>query len=795
MDRNVPSERVVKAHTPLPPEQLKFRAMHGAESLSQLYELEVELVSESYSLDMKSLLGKPLTLEIETGSAAPRYLSGHITRCALVGRENNTSRYTIYRATVRPWLWYLTQTSDNKIFQNKSVPDVIREVLKDYDYPIEFKLVDSYRNWEYCVQYQETDYAFISRLMEHEGIYFWFKHDKGKHTLVLTDDITQHEPVSGYEQIPYYGPDRITIPREDHVYKWEVAEQITPGAFATTDYHPLTPAASLEARRNNPGAHDHGDLEMYEWHGGYTNPDDAEHYTRVRLEDLQCRKEQSAGGSNARGLATGHLFTLRNHPRQAENREYLVVSTYYRIRETGYASGQPDPGDFDLEFVVLPSSTQFRAPRVTPVPRTHGPQTATVVGKEGEEIWTDKMGRIKVQFHWDRYGKKDENSSCWVRVSSPWAGGGFGGIQLPRVRDEVIVDFIGGQPDRPIVIGRVFNANNLPPWDLPDNATQSGFLSRSKSGTPATANALMFEDKSGSERIWLHAERELCTEVEANEFHSTDENRSTTIGDNDTTRIGGNRDIKVTGTDKLHVDKTRDVFVKGHEEYTVKASRTVNVKDGLMDEKFDNGLKTTVAAKGEEREITGLFKETLKNGEQVYVNEGDSLHHVKTGMLTEKAKGKVEVLSTDANMDVKAKTAMHVESETSTMDLKAKGKIDMESTGSTVLIKADGNITLKTPADVVMDAANVKDLSKESWLQATPFSIGLAVAKAEFGMHRLALFRTTVMLNLSFTNYAMVSSIGQMVSYRTTGASYQFDAVTAEKVGLGASMVGLWSII
>ncbi len=795
MDRNVPSERVVKAHTPLPPEQLKFRAMHGAESLSQLYELEIELVSESYSLDMKSLLGKPLTLEIETGSAAPRYLSGHITRCALVGRENNTSRYTIYRATVRPWLWYLTQTSDNKIFQNKSVPDVIREVLKDYDYPIEFKLVDSYRNWEYCVQYQETDYAFISRLMEHEGIYFWFKHDKGKHTLVLTDDITQHEPVSGYEQIPYYGPDRITIPREDHVYKWEVAEQITPGAFATTDYHPLTPAASLEARRNNPGAHDHGDLEMYEWQGGYTNPDDAEHYTRVRLEDLQCRKEQSAGGSNARGLATGHLFTLRNHPRQAENREYLVVSTYYRIRETGYASGQPDPGDFDLEFVVLPSSTQFRAPRVTPVPRTHGPQTATVVGKEGEEIWTDKMGRIKVQFHWDRYGKKDENSSCWVRVSSPWAGGGFGGIQLPRVRDEVIVDFIGGQPDRPIVIGRVFNANNLPPWDLPDNATQSGFLSRSKSGTPATANALMFEDKSGSERIWLHAERELCTEVEANEFHSTDENRTTTIGDNDTTKIGGNRDIKVTGTDKLHVEKTRDVFVKGHEEYTVKASRTVNVKDGLMDEKFDHGLKTTVAAKGEEREITGLFKETLKNGEQVYVNEGDSLHHVKTGALTEKAKGKVEVLSTDANMDVKAKTAMHVESETSTMDLKAKGKIDMESTGSTVLVKADGNITLKTPADVVMDAANVKDLSKKSWLQATPFSIGLAVAKAEFGMHRMALFRTTVMLNTSFTNYAIVSSIGQVVSYRTTGSSYAYDGVKAEQVPLRASMAGLWSII
>ena len=795
MDRNVPSERVVRAHTPLPPEQLKFRGMHGAESLSQLFELEVELVSESYTLDMKSLLGKPLTLEIEIASSTPRYLSGHITRCVLVGRENNTSRYTIYRATVRPWLWYLTQTSDNKIFQNKNVPDVIREVLKDYSYPVEFKLMDTYRNWEYCVQYQETDYAFICRLMEHEGIYFWFKHDNGKHTLVLSDDVTQHEPVSDYEQIPYYGPDRITIPREEHIAKWEVAEQITPGAFATTDYHPLTPAASLEARRNNPGAYDHGDLEMYEWQGGYTNPDDAEHYTRVRLEDLQSRQEQSSGSSNARGLAPGHLFTLRNHPRQAENREYLVVSTYYRIRESGYASGQPDPGDFDLEFIVLPSSTQFRAPRVTPIPRTHGPQTATVVGKQGEEIWTDKMGRVKVQFHWDRYGKKDENSSCWVRVSSPWAGGGFGGIQLPRVRDEVIVDFIGGQPDRPIVIGRVFNANNLPPWDLPDNATQSGFLSRSKSGTPATANALMFDDKSGSERIWLHAERELCTEVEANEIHSTDLNRTTTIGQNDSTTICGNRDIKITGTDNLEVCKRRDVLVNGHEEYTAKASRTVNVREGLMQENFDKGLKTTVAADGETREVTGLFKETLKTGQEVYVEGENSLLDVQAGTLTQKAKGKVELLSTDSAMDVKAKTAMLVQSETSTMDVKSKGKMHIESEDSSLLIKAKGNITLETPADIVMHAKKVQDLSDESWLQSTPYSIGLAKAKAEFGFERMALFRSTVMLNAVFTNYSAISNIGQVFSFRTTYVGKSFDAVKAETTSLRASMVGLWGIL
>ncbi|OZI62319.1 type VI secretion system Vgr family protein [Bordetella genomosp. 11] len=795
MDRMVDGDRIIKAHTPLPADQLRFRAMHGAETMSQLFEFDVDLVAESYTLDMKALLGKPMSLEIETPGGTPRFLSGEITRCVLVGRDTDGGGYYLYRATLRPWLWYLTQTSDSKIFQNKSVPDVIREVLKDYKYPVEFKLVDSYRTWEYCVQYQETDFAFVSRLMEHEGIYYWFRHEEGKHTLVLADDVTQHEPVPGYEAIPYYGPDRNAVPREDYIYEWELVEQITPGAFATTDYHPLTPAASLEAKRNNPGAHDNGDLEMYEWQGGYTNPEDAEHYTRVRLESLQCQREESRGSCNARGVSPGHLFTLRNHPRQAENREYLVVGAYYRMREASYTTGTGDPATLDIDFVVLPSSVQFRAPRVTPIPRTHGPQTATVVGKQGEEIWTDNLGRVKVQFHWDRYGKKDENSSCWVRVSSPWAGGGFGGIQLPRVNDEVVVDFIGGQPDRPIVIGRVYNANNMPPWNLPDNATQSGFLSRSKNGTPATANAFMFEDRAGAERIWLHAERNLHTEVECDELHHTDGHRNTVIGGNDVKRVLCNRDIDVTGTDKLTVGQSRTVEVTGHEDYTVKASRTVHVKSGLMEEKFDNGLKTTVAASGETREITGPFAETLKTGETITVTAGNAMHDVQAGTLTAQAKGQVVLTSTSAGLEATAPQKIRVESTGGTMDVKSQGAMLVQSTSSTVDVHGNADVTLKTPTAIVLDAPKVKNMAHGQWLSTTPYGLSLAGFKAEIGVSRIALYRTTVMLNLSFTNYSAISNIGALASYRTSGSSYAFDAVKAQQVGLKQSMVGLWSIL
>ncbi len=568
--------RSIVAHTPLEG-RLGFRQMRGSEGLSQLFEFDVELIADNYNLDLKSLLGKPLTLEIET-LASSRYLNGQITRCEMIGRENASSRYYIYRATVRPWLWYLTQTSDNKIFQQKTVPDVIREVLSEYDFPYEMKLSGSYRNWEYCVQYQETDFAFVSRLMEHEGIYYYFRHENGQHTLVMTDDIATHNSMPGYDSIPYYGPDRLGKPQEEYISMWEIAAQITPDGYATVDYDFTKPGASLDAVAKRAGGSQSGNLEMFEWQGGFQEPDHGEQYSRIRLQELQSIQEQERGMSNARGIAPGFIFNLKNHPRSSENKEYLVICVNYRMSIAGYASGTGSENLYEESFVALPSSVQYRAPRTTTVPRTYGPQTASVVGPPGQELWTDKYGRIKIQFHWDRYGKKNENSSCWVRVSSPWAGGGFGGLQLPRINDEVVVDFIGGCPDRPIVLGRVYNANNMPPVELPAGATQSGFRSQSVYGDPSMCNKMLFEDQLGAERVHMRAQKDMCDEVVNNHDHTIGGNYSVDVCGHYSIKAGSigieSRDsysTKIKGTDTLETT--------GATSITRKATTTVDLKD------------------------------------------------------------------------------------------------------------------------------------------------------------------------------------------------------------------------
>lgn len=568
--------RSIVAHTPLGG-SLGFRQMTGSEGLSKLFEFDVELVADNYSLDLKCLLGKPLTLEIETLSGS-RFLNGQVTRFQLIGRENAVSRFYIYKASVRPWLWYLTQTSDNKIFQQKTVPDVIKEVLGEYGYPFEMKLSGSYRNWEYCVQYQETDFAFISRLMEHEGIYYYFKHENGQHTLVMTDDIASHEATPGYDSIPYYGPDRHGKPQEEYVSMWEVVAQITPDGYATTDYDFTKPGASLDSVSKRSGGSENGNLEMFEWQGGFQEPDHGEQYSRVRLQELQSIQEQVRGIANARGIAAGFTFNLRNHPRSAENKEYLVVSVNYRMSVAGYATGTGAQEVYEEIFTALPASIQYRAPRITPIPRTHGPQTARVVGPEGEEIWTDKYGRIKVQFHWDRYGKKNENSSCWVRVSSPWAGGGFGGLQLPRIKDEVVVDFIGGCPDRPIVLGRVYNASNMPPVELPGNSTISGFRSQSVFGDMGTTNMMLFDDTLGAELITLKSQMNMvikslqCTDSYVGKTlkEYVGEDSHTTIGANEYKITGGNREDHVVGLTKSYLQGglQQKVDAATTEEYT-----------------------------------------------------------------------------------------------------------------------------------------------------------------------------------------------------------------------------------
>jgi len=722
--------RVVKAHTPLAEDQLMFRSMHGSEGLSQLFEFEVDLVSPNVSLDMKSVLGKPLSLEILT-AGEPRFLNGQIVRFTMVGKEAGTSRYVLYRATVRPWLWYLTRTSDCKIFQNKSVVDILEEVFADYNFAFEKKLSGTYRQWEYCVQYQETDFAFVSRLMEHEGIYYYFKHEKNQHTLVLADDIGAHDTLPGYPKISYLAADRDPDPFQEVIDQWQVTEEIRPGTYVVDDYDFKKSKADLMGMRSQPRGNPHDTYEIYEWLGGFSEAEQGEHYSRIRLEEAQSQAERDVGHCSVRGMAPGYRFTMQNCPRQDDNREYLIVSVSYALREGGYESGAAD-SHYSFSFAVQPTSYAFRPPRVTPMTRTNGPQTATVVGKAGQEYWVDQYGRVKVQFRWDRYGKSDENSSCWVRVSSAWAGSNYGAVNHPRKGQEVIVDFIGGHPDRPIIIGRVYNSDQMPPLELPAKVTVSGFVSRSQDGTPANANEFILDDAPGCELVRIHAEKDFELDVEADERDTIAGDRTTTITGNDTLTVGKARTttvkagldhakyqtgskLEVSGglTEHFFRDGIEITTDKGATETVQTGTSTVEVKAGLRHETFDKALQVDV-----------------KEGMTEYVKTGDSTLETWVGKRWESYKagwdrkvlgggGKDEVTG---GLEETIKGGNHTSSVTEGDYIGKAKNVSISAT--------EGNVNIDATGDVIIEGQAVKHIYHVGWWTWTPYNLALIGAQS-----------------------------------------------------------------
>ncbi|WP_242630955.1 type VI secretion system Vgr family protein [Variovorax paradoxus] len=753
--------RIVKAHTPLAEDQLIFRSMHGTEGLSQLFEFEVDLLSPSVSLDMKSVLGKPLSLEIQT-VGEPRFLNGQIVRFTMVGRESSTSRYVVYRATVRPWLWYLTRTSDCKIFQNKSVVDILEEVFADYNFAFEKKLSGTYRQWEYCVQYQETDFAFVSRLMEHEGIYYYFKHEKDQHTLVLADDIGAHETLPGYSKISYLAADRDPDPFQEVIDQWQVTEEIRPGTYVVDDYDFKKSKADLMGMRSQPRGNPHDTYEIYEWLGGFSEAEQGEHYSRIRLEEAQSQAERDIGHSSVRAMAPGYRFTMQNCPRQDDNREYLIVSVAYALREGGYESGAAD-SHYSFSFAVQPTSYPFRPPRVTPMTRTNGPQTATVVGKAGQEYWVDQYGRVKVQFRWDRYGKSDENSSCWVRVSSAWAGSNYGAVNHPRKGQEVIVDFIGGHPDRPIIIGRVYNSDQMPPLELPAKVTVSGFVSRSQDGTPANANEFILDDAPGSELVRIHAEKNYELDVEADE----------------TDTVAGKRTATIEGADNYTTNTSLDETVNGPHTLTVNkgAPQKITVNGGDQFIKVDGGNQQVDVIGNQTIHVTGKRKDTVDSGEERIIGTSlkediDGPQTTKVvGLYTEETKGKK--VTVDGDEDYLVKGAQKVHANTS-LNATTDGPMNLESTAA--------DITVKSPTKIVLDAPHVEDKSAK---KVTFTDWGIAFKGFNMGINGM-----TVSINgvAVFANVAVISVAAQNLgfnAYSITGAINKFDVYSASgAVGL-----------
>ncbi|TDS81680.1 type VI secretion system tip protein TssI/VgrG [Comamonas sp. JUb58] len=589
--------RTFIAHSPLG-EELQFRSLDGSEQISRLFEYRVRLISESQGISAKSLLGKDMSIEIDLTTklhgSARRFLSGQITQFSFSGKDG---AFYAYEAVLRPWLWHATRRTDFKIFQFKTVPEIVQEVLAPYGFVIDQKLIGNYRSWKYLVQYGESDFNFVSRLLEMEGAYFFFEHHNGSHTLVLADDIGSHTPLpQGTSTHPYYPGDRAAQVRdEDFVDSWAFAEDIASGHFAADDYDFERPRAILDTRQEQPAGHSEDSRERYDWPGGYTDVTDGENYARVRIEQQQAQREMVQGDGNARNIAPGYLFTFSKYPRSDQNKEYLIESASYRFAENVHRSdgGGADHGaSYRIRFSAVPKSTAYRSQRNTPKPGTTGPQTAVVTGPPNEEIYTDKFGRVKVQFHWDRYGTKDENSSCWIRVSQTWAGSSYGSMHIPRIGQEVIVDFLNGDPDYPIITGRVYNAMQMPPWDLPANKTQSGIKTRSsKGGAPGAgekdgagdANAIRFEDKKGQEQLWLHAQKDQLTEVENDEDKWVGNDRRKVIDRDEFNTIHRDRTEVVDRNEKINVHGWRTEEVDLDETLTVHQNRQrrVDLKESV----------------------------------------------------------------------------------------------------------------------------------------------------------------------------------------------------------------------
>ena len=623
-------DRLIIAHTPLPAHQLLFRSLSGEEKLAGLFEFDVELLSPDNRLDLKALLGQKITLELRGNPLAPRYLNGNITRMTLSGREAGGNRYYIYRAVLRPTLWYLTQNRDFRIYQEKTVPDILTQVLGQYQVKIDNRLSYDYRIWGYCVQYQESDFDFISRLMEHEGIYYYFTHQQDGHTLVLADAPSAHQELAGYASIPYQLAEGGLVENKDSINSWSVSDAITPSLYSLDDYDFRKPRARLLEARQNPASFAQDKAEVFDWPGRYTDHAHGQFYVKVRQQEFEAQHEQMSGEGSSQGIAPGYRFQLTQAPRTEDNQAYLVVSAHYFMQENSYASNDNDAGEQRTEFQVVPAGINWRPARTTPWPKTHGPQTAEVVGPEGESIWTDKYGRVKLKFRWDRHGSGNETSSCWVRVSSAWAGWKYGGIQIPRVGEEVVVDFINGDPDRPIITGRVYNEDSMPPWDLPGDATKMGFMSRSKGGGTDNASFLFLEDAPGNESFDMHAERNMNMTVENDKNVNIDGSRTTTIG-----RL---QDDTVTGDATFLYKAKRTTTVNGLETANLNAHQTVNIKGGRDLTIIDGGDKIDITGNqsfkldgAQTQDITQTQHVTVKGNQTLDITEGQQTSTINKG--------------------------------------------------------------------------------------------------------------------------------------------------------------------
>jgi type VI secretion system secreted protein VgrG len=705
------AKRTVQLKTPLGADALLVSHFTAREQISRPFEFDLELISETENVDADKLLGVAVTLQFKLpDDAGVRYFNGIVTEFS---QEDYEDRHHIYHATLRPWFWLLSRTSDCKIFQGKSVPDIFQAIVNQYKFPdFKLKLSGSYSPKNYCVQYRETDFNFLSRLLEQEGIHYFFEHQDGKHVMVLADDANAHGKIKGYETVPYYPPTTTAGQRErDHLDSWAQKKSVESGAYSLTDYDYSAPKKSLLQTSSISKSHARSDFEIFDYPAelGVYDSGEASRVAKVRIQELQTTQTLSRGTGNAAGLATGHNFSLSKYPRSDLNIEYLIIDSNVTISADVHTSGAAE-GDveFKINLEAIDAKIPFRPQRITPKPVVQGAQTAVVVGN-GEEIYTDKYGNVKVQFPWDRHGKNDENSSCWIRVAQVWAGKQWGAMHIPRVGQEVIVNFLEGDPDQPIITGRVYNGANMPVYDLPGNKTQSGIKSRSsKDGAAANFNEIRFEDLKGSELLTIHAEKDHSLSVENDEKHTVGRDESHDVGRDEGHHVAHNRTKNVDGDETVSIGKNRTEDVGENEGITVGKSRTENVAENESISIGKNqtltvgkdqiigvdGNRTLTVDKDDSTTITGNRTETVSKDEEI---------NLKKNRKTEV--GENDDLKVGKKLIVDAADEIVLKSGDASLTLKKDGTITIK--GKDITLKGSGDITADASGNVTMKGSKI----------------------------------------------------------------------------------------
>lgn len=543
----------VQLTTPLGANQLLVERYSGEERISGLFHYTLELVSEDANLDFSSIVGQNITLQIELPSGDQQYINGVVGRFAVTAQS---PRLTSYTAEIHPWLWLLGFSSGCQIFQNLSAPDIVKKVFSNLGFTA-FKdsLTATYTARDYCVQYNETALAFVSRLLEEEGIFYFFEHTSSAHTLVLADDPSAYEACTGLTTATFRA-ESAAQQTADAVLACRIEQQVVTAKTQLDDYNFTIPATDLLATAGS-GA---DAVTWYNYPGRYAAKADGETRAGLRLGIHEAAAQRISGTSLCRAFHAGCTFTLAGHFRSSANTSYVLTALKLSGTQLEYQN----------EFEAIAATQVFRPPLTTPHPVVAGCQTAVVVGKSGDEILTDQYGRVKVKFPWDQSSTSDENSSCWIRVAQTWAGKSWGASFIPRVGQEVVVSFEEGDPDRPLITGTVYNATQVTPYALPDNQTRSTLKTHSSPNQDGN-NEIRFEDKAGSEELFMQAQKDMNVSVLNDQTITIAQNRTVTVQQKNESLVvdKGDRSIAVnTGKETHTVKGTRELTITGNETHT-----------------------------------------------------------------------------------------------------------------------------------------------------------------------------------------------------------------------------------